>query len=614
MSSTRQLKEIKIDQIPAVCTSLRKRIIEVMAKKGGHLSSNLGVVELTVALHRVFDSPSDKILFDTSHQVYSHKLLTGRDDQFDQIRQYKGLCGFSNPEESEHDHFFAGHAGTALSLALGLAKNRDLAGRDEFVLPVIGDAALTCGLTLEALNNIPPDLKNFVILLNDNAMAISQNVGAITDVLGRLMNNPTRSGDWETLSSAVLSKFRRGRSVCVEGKSLVSPAAFFAQFGLSYYGPFDGHDVKKLVLLLEKVKSGDLGPIVLHLLTNKGQGMSMATEDPTGYHGPKGFDPATGKLKKVDPSVTTFPKIFGRHIHKMAKNDPSLVVVTPAMSAGSCLDPMREEFPERCQDVGIAEGHAVTYCGGLAYGGKMKVVCSIYATFLQRAFDNLFHDVCLQQAPVVFAIDRGGIAGGDGHTHNGIYDISFLQAMPNMVVCQPRNGQLLAELVESAFEWKRPTAIRYPNLPTDGPSGSLQGRPLGRGEILRRGSDLLIIALGHKCQTALEVAERLDATVVDPIFVKPLDTDLLERLMLGHKMVVTIEEHCLEGGLGSAVNHFILSQGYDQTQVLNIGIPPQFVAQGSHGELTAELGLDTLSITDQITQHFSLREGALSPA
>lgn len=621
IASPDDLKELERNQLVQLSAEVRQRIIDVLAQKGGHLSSNLGAVELTVALHYVFDSPKDKFLWDTSHQTYAHKLLTGRGGLFDQIRQYQGLCGFSNPDESLHDHFFAGHAGTALSLALGMAKNRDLSGRNESVIAVVGDAAFTCGLTLEALNNISPDLKNFIIILNDNAMAISENVGAISDLFGRLMNNPKSD---LTLTAALQKKFghhllRRGRSVCLSGQSLVSPAGFFAQFGLSYYGPFDGHDVKRLVSLFESVKEREVGPIVLHLLTNKGQGMDLATEDPTGYHGPKGFDLRTGQLKTGDPAQLTFPKIFGRQILKMAETDPSLVVITPAMSAGSCLDPMRDQFPDRCLDVGIAEGHAVTCAGGIAYGGKMKVVCSIYATFLQRAFDNLFHDICLQKLPVLFAIDRGGIAGGDGHTHNGIYDISFLYAMPNMVICQPRNGQLLVELLESAFSWGRPTAIRYPNLSTEAPSQPLQPRPLATGELIARGADLLIIALGHKCATALEVREKLraevkvEATVVDPVFLKPLDADLLHRLLLTHKMVVTIEEHSLEGGLGMIINNFLISQGYSQAQVLNIGIAPQFVAQGDHRSLTRELGLDADSIAEQIALHFSLREGALQP-
>lgn len=612
------IRSFSNSQLQELCSELRRRIMEVMAVKGGHLSSNLGSVEITVALHHAFNSPKDKFLFDTSHQTYPHKLLTGRNDRFDTIRQFQGLCGFSNPKESPHDHFYAGHAGTALSLALGMAKNRDLAQRSEFVIPVLGDAALTCGLTLEALNNIPPSLENFIIILNDNAMAISKNVGAVTDILSRLMNNPTARGIERDIGHALASipygseLVRKGKKVATSLKNLVSPAGFFAQFGVSYFGPFDGHDVKKLTSVFQDVKAKRLGPVVLHLLTNKGHGMELAVQNPTSYHGPKGFDLKTGQLKTGDPNQVTFPKIFGRHVLKMAQADPSLVAVTPAMSAGSCLDPFRDEFPERCLDVGIAEGHCVTYCGGMAYGGKMKVVCSIYATFFQRALDNLFHDVCLQELPVVFCLDRSGIAGGDGHTHNGIYDISFLYAMPNMVICQPRDGQKLKELMESAFHWGKPTAIRYPNLPTSESDRPLVYREVGKGEVLVHGKEYLIIALGHKCETALEVREQLlaetgiGATVVDPIFVKPLDANLLHRLLLTHDKVITIEEHSLEGGMGMVVNDFIASQGYLQAQVLNIGIPPEFIAQGSHSELSQALGLDAPSITRQICTHFSL--------
>jgi 1-deoxy-D-xylulose-5-phosphate synthase len=626
ITSPAEIRTLSMSQIQELCSQLRQRIIDVMAVKGGHLSSNLGAVEITVALHHTFNSPKDKFLFDTSHQTYPHKLLTGRNDRFDQIRQFQGLCGFANPKESPHDHFYAGHAGTALSLALGMAKNRDLAQRNEFVIPVLGDAALTCGLTLEALNNIPSSLENFIIILNDNAMAISKNVGAVTDILSRLMNNPTTRGIEREIGHALANILpgecgrelvRKGKKVATSMKGLVSPAAFFAQFGVSYFGPFDGHDVKKLISVFQDVKAKRFGPIILHLLTNKGQGMDLAVQNPTCYHGPKGFDPATGKLKKGDPNQMTFPKIFGDQILRMAQADPSLVAVTPAMSAGSCLDPFREQFPERCLDVGIAEGHCVTYCGGMAYGGKMKVVCSIYATFFQRALDNLFHDVCLQELPVVFCLDRSGIAGGDGHTHNGIYDLSFLFAMPNMVICQPRDGHQLRELLDSSFRWGKPTAIRYPNLTTSDSDRPLVQREVGRGEVLAHGKEFLILALGHKCETALQVHERILAetgiamTVVDPVFVKPLDVDLLHRLLLTHDKVITLEEHSLEGGFGMIVNDFIITQGYRQTQVLNLGIPPEFVAQGSHGELTKSLGLDSESVANQICNHFSLSREAI---
>ena len=511
IQSPADINELSMQDLNQLAEEIRQRIIEVMSVNGGHLASNLGVVELTIALHKAFQSPEDKFIWDVSHQTYTHKLITGRGDRFHQIRQFKGLCGFSHPKESEHDHFQAGHAGTALSLALGVAKNRDLTKRQEYIVPIIGDATLTCGLALEALNNISRDLKKFIVVLNDNAMSISKNVGAITHILSRLLSNPTTNKIYQELDT-IVSKIpsygpllsQKGHKITESLKNLVSPAAYFEQYGLSYIGPIDGHDIKKMIDVFEGVKDS-AWPVVIHVLTCKGQGMEEAIKNPVSYHGARPFSKDTGKFLPVPSTSPTFPKIFGSHILKMAEKDPSVVAVTPAMSAGSCLDDFIKKFPERCLDVGIAESHAVTFSGGIAYGGKMKVITSIYATFLQRALDNVFHDICLQELPVVFAIDRAGISGPDGSTHHGIYDISFLNAMPNMIITQPRNGHVLKELMESAFGWKRPTAIRYPNLPTVDSEEPLKERELGKGEVLIEGKDILIIALGHMNAIALKV-------------------------------------------------------------------------------------------------------------
>lgn len=617
------IKNLSILELTQLAAEIRHRIIDVLSINGGHLGSNLGVVELTIALHKVFNSPEDKFIWDVSHQTYVHKLLTGRNDRFHQIRQFKGLCGFSHPKESQHDHFHAGHAGTALSLALGVAKNRDLTKRSEYIIPIIGDATLTCGTALEALNNISRDLKRFIVILNDNAMSISKNVGAITHILSRLLSNPTTNRIYQELDTLVskipsygpvLSK--QGHKIAESLKNLVSPAAFFEQYGLSYIGPIDGHDIKKLVDALEGIKESQW-PVVIHVLTKKGLGMEEAIKNPVSYHGAKPFSKDTGKFLPAVANHPTFPKVFGAHILNMAENDPSVVVVTPAMSAGSCLDDFMKKFPERCLDVGIAESHAVTFAGGIAYGGKMKVVSSIYATFLQRAFDNVFHDVCLQELPIVFAIDRAGISGPDGSTHHGIYDISFLNAMPNMIITQPRNGHVLKELMESAFSWKRPTAIRYPNLATEEPDEPLRERELGKGEVLVEGKNLLIIALGHMNSTALKVRdlltqEEIYATVMDPVFIKPLDAELLIQLLLTHQMIVTIEEHSVVSGLGSIVNNFLIKHGYSHTQVLNLGIPETFVEHGSHKDLMNEIGLTPEKIVKQIHSHFSFSKEAQS--
>jgi 1-deoxy-D-xylulose-5-phosphate synthase len=398
----------------------------------------------------------------------------------------------------------------------------------------------------------------------------------------------------------------------------VSPAVYFEQYGLSYIGPIDGHDTKKLVDVLEGVKDSNW-PVIIHVLTRKGEGMDEAIKNPISYHGAKPFSKDTGKFLPNPVTKPTFPKIFGSHLLKMAEKDPSIVAITPAMSAGSCLDDFMKTFPERCIDVGIAESHAITFAGGMAYGGKMKIVASIYATFLQRAFDNVFHDICLQELPVVFAIDRAGISGPDGSTHHGIYDISFLNAMPNMIIAQPRNGQVLKELMESAFSWKRPTAIRYPNLMTEEFNHPICERELGKGEVLIEGNEILIVALGHMNQVALKVRDLLaqtgiEATVLDPIFVKPLDSELFCKLLLNHNKIVTIEEHSVVSGMGSIINNFLVGQGFNQIQVLNLGIPEAFLDHGKNQDLLNEIGLVPEKIFRQIQSHFNLiAQNTLNP-
>jgi 1-deoxy-D-xylulose-5-phosphate synthase len=618
IKSPQDIKNLSFSELHQLAGEIRQRIIEVMSINGGHLASNLGAVELTIALHKAFNSPEDKFIWDVSHQTYTHKILTGRNHEFHRIRQFKGLCGFSHPKESLHDHFQAGHAGTALSLALGVAKNRDLTKRQEYVIPIIGDATLTCGTALEALNNISRELKQFIVILNDNAMSISKNVGAITHILSRLLSNPTTTKLHQEIDT-IVSKIPYGPLIAQQGhkiteslKNLVSPGAYFEQYGLSYIGPIDGHDVKKLVDTLEGVKNSNW-PVIVHVLTNKGEGMEEAIKNPISYHGAKPFSRDTGKFLPNPTTKPTFPKIFGCHLLKMAENDPSVVVVTPAMSAGSCLDDFMKKFPERCLDVGIAESHSVTFSGGIAYGGKMKVVTSIYATFLQRAFDNVFHDICLQELPVVFAIDRAGISGPDGSTHHGIYDLSFLNAMPNMVITQPRNGQVLKELLESAFAWKRPIAIRYPNLTTEDSDSPLKERMLGKGEVLIEGEELLLIALGHMNITALQVrdllaVEGIYATVLDPVFVKPLDTELLCHLLINHQKIVTIEEHSVMSGMGSMINNFLIRQGYSNIHVLNLGVPETFLEHGNNQDLLNEIGLTPEKIAKQIQSYFNLKK------
>ncbi|WP_194847541.1 1-deoxy-D-xylulose-5-phosphate synthase [Candidatus Neptunochlamydia vexilliferae] len=602
LTHPQQLKEFSHGELKRLAEEIRVRVMDVLSVTGGHLSSNLGIVELTIALHRVFNSPEDKFIFDVGHQSYIHKLLTGRNPLFPTIRQTDGLSGFVHPPESPHDHFFTGHAGNALSLALGMAKNRDLRGQEETILPILGDAALTCGLTLEAMNNIPRKTKKFLVVLNDNAMSISKNVGAITGILSRFFNSPTANNIYEELTEIVSKIPGYGETLAKQGnkmkesmKNLISTAPFFEQFGLSYVGPIDGHDIKKLVDTFEALKEVE-HPTLVHVLTVKGQGMQNAINNPTPYHGAKPFNRVTGEFLPPKSSTPSFPKVFGSHLLKMADEDPNIVAITPAMPVGSCLDPFMKKYPERCIDVGIAEGHSLTYAGGIAREGKLKVVTSVYSSFLQRAFDSVYHDICVQNSPVVIAIDRAGLATGDGVTAQGLYDISYLGSMPNMVIAQPRNGHVLKELFESAFDWRSPAAIRYPNLPTDEDVKPLYKRQVGKGEVLAEGKDVVILSLGHLDQVALKTRELLaeegiSAAVIDPVFIKPLDKELLLRYFQEAEMVVTIEEHALQGGLGSMINTFILQNELSHLRVKNFGIPDQLIEHGKHSDLLERYGI-----------------------
>ena len=613
-----QLKDLSIQELKALASEIRMRIIDVLSITGGHLSSNLGIVELTIALHRVFDSPQDRLIFDVGHQSYVHKLLTGRNSRFPTIRQTNGLSGFTHPEESIHDHFHSGHAGNALSLALGAAKARDLRGNQEFIIPILGDAALTCGLTLEAMNNIPKKLQKFIVILNDNAMAISKNVGAITAILSRFFNSPTANNLYKELTE-IVSKIpdvgetlaKKGNKVKESLKNLVSTAPFFEQFGLCYVGPIDGHDIKQLIDKLEAIKNYDQ-PTILHVLTVKGQGMENASNNPIPYHGAAPFNRTTGEFHLTKIPSPTFPKIFGKHILSMAEKNPNLIAITPAMPVGSCLDAFMKKYPNRCIDVGIAEGHSVTFAAGLGFG-KLDVVACVYSSFLQRSFDNIYHDVCIQRIPLVLAVDRSGLATGDGIATQGIYDISYLNAMPGLAITQPRNGHLLKELLEVAFSWKCPIAIRYPNLPTTEITQPLLKRQFGKGELLTVGKDIVIIALGHMCDIAMQVYEKLledgiEVTVIDPIFIKPLDEELLLTWLTIAKRVITIEEHSLQGGLGSIINSFIIQKNLMHLKVLNYGIPDTFIEHGKHEDLLEEFGMSPSQIHKDILKESNLTE------
>lgn len=627
IQSITDFKKLSIDDLPILAHEIRRKIPDVLVSTGGHLSSNLGIIELTLALHHAFASPKDKFIFDVGHQVYTHKLITGRNNQaFSHIRQDDGLSGFTNPQESIHDLFYSGHAGNAFSLGLGLAEANQQSTSQSHIIPILGDAAFSCGLTLEALNNIPPNLKRFIIILNDNKMSISENAGSISKILRRLINNPTASklaNKFENLLKTIpccgQSLAKKSHNVSSSIKNLFSPVSFFEQFGLSYIGPIDGHNIKKMVSIFNAIKDLHF-PIIIHTYTVKGKGLDEAQANPSKYHGvaPQ-FKQATTSsseskelvpLSKKDP---TFPQVFGNTIYKLAEKNSSFSVITPAMSIGSCLEDFRKYYPERFYDVGIAEGHAVTFSGGLAKQGNIKAFCIIYSTFLLRALDNIFHDVCLQNIPVIFAIDRAGLAFADGHSHQGIYDISFLRAMPNLILCQPRDGTMLQELVHNALEWNCPVAIRYPNATTNYEPLQINSsqRKIGKGEILSHGEDFLIIALGHMCSVAHELRNQLlklgiTCTIVDPIFIKPLDKNLLSTLLMTHSRIITIEEHSIKGGLAAEINEFLATYSF-KPDILNFAVPDQFFAHGNKSTVLKKAGLDTQSILKKILIHFNLQ-------
>ena len=618
LSNPDEIKQLTPPELKELASEIRTRIIDVLSVTGGHLSSNLGIVELTLALHYVFDSPTDKLIFDVGHQTYVHKLLTGRNERFPSLRQSDGLSGFSHPEESSHDHFYSGHAGNALSLGLGVAKKRDLLSSEERVIPIIGDAALTCGLTLEAFNNIPKKLKKFLVVLNDNAMSISKNVGAVATILSRIFNSPSANHLYDELEEIVQKLPGYGPHLAKHGiklkesmKNLISPAPFFEQFGLTYVGPVDGHDIKKLIETFQAL-SNTQRPTLVHVITVKGQGMKNAIQHPTPYHGAKPFNRLTGEFLSSKKKLPSFPKIFGAHILKMAEADPSLVAITPAMPVGSCLDDFLKKYPDRCIDVGIAEGHSVTYAGGVGHGGMIKVVACVYSSFLQRAFDNIYHDVCIQGSPIVIAIDRAGLASGDGVTAQGIYDLAFLTAMPGLVIAQPRNGHLLKELLESAFDYQKPVAIRYPNLPTEEGEAPLLKREVGKGELLAEGEEIVILSLGHMDQVALTARlilekEGVSTAVIDPIFLKPLDLSLIIPKLRRARMVITVEEHSLIGGLGSLINSLIATHGLSHLMVKNFGLPDELIQHGNYQALLESYGLTAENIAHQSLAVMSTR-------
>ncbi len=614
IESPNDLRKFSGKDLATLAQEIRNRIIKATSENGGHVGPNLGVVELTIALHLAFDSPIDKFCWDVSHQGYVHKLLTGRNDsRFDDIRKDEGLSGFLNIAESTHDSYGAGHAGTALSSALGMCVARDLQSKNNHVVAIAGDAAFTCGITLEALNNIACTTKKFILILNDNEWSIAKNVGAFSKYFNELITNPVYTRLHQEAES-FLSQIPLGKSFIKlvskakrDTKELLAPSSIFEKLGIRYLGPIDGHDIQGLVQFFEFAKKST-EPIVLHLLTQKGKGFPVALEEPEKWHGSGPFDLATGKSIPGDAkSPPKYQDIFGCCLAKLAQSNKNIVGITAAMPSGTGLDALQSTIPERFYDVGIAEEHAVLLAAGMATQG-LSPVCAIYSTFLQRAYDPIVHDVCLQELPVTFCLDRAGLSPNDGPTHHGLFDISYLRCIPHAIIMAPSNEDVLQDMLLTGINLKKPSFIRYPR--GNGVGAKLKKQPtvleLGKAHVIQEGELVTIWALGNFVQVALEISESIfniygfKPTLVDPRFVKPLDEQLLQEHSLTHRGIITLEDNVLAGGFGSAVLETIDLLNLDFPSK-RIGWPDQFIEHGSSvSSLRKRYALDFNSILDDL--------------
>ena len=613
------LRQLPRAQLQPLADELRTFLLESVAATGGHLSSNLGTVELTVALHYVFNTPQDRIVWDVGHQTYAHKILTGRRERMQTLRQLGGLSGFPRRDESEYDAFGVGHSSTSISAALGMAVAARQQGKDHHCIAVIGDGAMTAGMAFEALNNagMEQDLR-LLVILNDNDMSISPPVGALNRYLAHLMSGQfyAKARDMgKSVLRGVPPLLEFARRLEEQAKGMVLPATLFEKFGFNYIGPIDGHDLHALIPTLENLRNLK-GPQFLHIVTRKGKGYKPAEADPVAYHGPGRFDPAVGLLPSVTPPKPTFTQVFGQWLCDMAERDIRLVGITPAMREGSGMVEFHQRFPGRYFDVGIAEQHAVTFAAGLACEG-LKPVVAIYSTFLQRAYDQQIHDVALQNLPVVFALDRAGLVGADGATHAGNYDIAFTRCIPNMAVACPADEAECRLLLSTAFAQNGPVTVRYPRGAGVGiqPGTGLETLPFGKGEIRRRSGQgrssedfrpkLALLAFGCLLYPALEAAETLDATVANMRWAKPLDEALLLEIAQGHDALVTLEDGCIMGGAGSAVLECLQAHGIT-LPVLQLGLPDAFIEQGEQAKLYQLQGLDANGILASVRQRFAL--------
>lgn len=611
LASPKDIKQLNPQQLKNLAEELRQVIIETVSVNGGHLASSLGVIELTLALHQNLETPADKIVWDVGHQAYAHKLLTGRLERFHTLRRLDGVSGFPKRCESPHDSFGVGHSSTSISAALGMAAARDAHGGNEKIVAVIGDGSLTAGMAFEGLNQAGHLKKNLVVVLNDNEMSISPNVGALSSFLSQKMTSDLfvkLKKETEHLLSS-MPRFGEGLLSLAHRaehslKGFLTPGMLFEAFGFDYIGPIDGHNLEELSKTVRNALRLD-GPVLLHVGTKKGNGYRPAELNPAAYHGVGPFNRETGEVVSSKGGTASYTAIFGSYLQQIAETDPRIVAITAAMLEGTGLKGFAKQFPERFYDVGIAEQHAVTFAAGLACNG-IKPVVAIYSTFLQRAYDQVLHDVCLQNLPVIFAMDRSGLVGADGPTHHGVFDLSFLRHIPNLTFMVPRDEIMLQRGLETGRLHAGPFAIRYPRGNAEGlePPPTIEPLPLGRGEVLREGSDGLILAVGSTVSAALAAAEELASeglsmAVVDPVFIKPFDSELLGRLAHSVRFIVTAEENVLQGGFGSVVLETLADLGL-QLPVLRIGLPDKFVEQGSQDELRSRYGLDRAGVVRQI--------------
>ena len=594
INSPADLRRLDRKHLPQLAIELRAFLIDSVSKTGGHLSSNLGTVELTIALHAVFNTPEDRLVWDVGHQCYAHKVLTGRREGMSGLRMHGGVSGFPKRSESKYDTFGVGHSSTSISAALGMALAAKHKGEDRKAIAIIGDGAMSAGMAFEAMNNAGVADADMLVILNDNEMSISPPVGALNNILTRLTSSKTynvaREAGRHMLGFAppLLELARRAEE---HVKGMIAPGTLFEEFGFHYYGPIDGHDLDALIPTLENLKKLK-GPKFLHVITKKGQGYKLAENDPILYHGVGKFVACDGIQSAKGPAKLTYTQVFGDWLCDMAKADSRLVGITPAMREGSGMVRFSAEHAERYFDVGIAEQHAVTFAAGLACEG-LKPVVAIYSTFLQRGYDQLVHDVALQNLPVIFAVDRGGLVGADGPTHHGTFDLSFVTCIPNMVVMAPADEAECRQMLSTAYSLDCPSMVRYPRGGGTGaiPATNLDTLPLGKGEIRHQGKAVALLAFGSLVPAALAAGEELDATVVNMRFIKPLDVELIVELAGNHSLLVSVEENAVIGGAGSEIERVLAERGLN-VPVLRLGLPDRFIDHGEQGQLLAELGLD----------------------